>query len=142
MEFLLSTLIVAALVGSLFLVYRMKVKGKSPKTMLLTQIAVFFGLMVASSAIGIGGTAAFAAEATTTAAAGGMDFGLGLIAAALATGLSGIGGGIAVSSTAAAALGAISENDSMFGKSLIFVALAEGVALYGLLISFQILGKL
>ena len=56
--------------------------------------------------------------------------------------LSGIGGGIAVASSASAALGAISENDSVFGKSLIFVGLAEGVCLYGLIIAFMIIGKL
>ena len=39
-------------------------------------------------------------------------------------------------------LGAISEDGSLFGKSMIFVAMAEGIALYGLIISFMILGKL
>ena len=53
-----------------------------------------------------------------------------------------IGGGIAVASAASAALGAISEDSSALGKSLIFVGLAEGVCLYGLIISFMILGKL
>ena len=61
---------------------------------------------------------------------------------ALATGMSCIGGGIAVSAAASAALGAISEDGSILGKSLIFVGLAEGVCLYGLIISFMILGKL
>ena len=68
--------------------------------------------------------------------------GMGYIAAALVTGLSCIGGGIAVASAASAALGAISEDQSILGKSLIFVGLAEGVALYGLIISFMILGQL
>ena len=60
----------------------------------------------------------------------------------LSTGLSCVGGGIAVASAASAALGAISEDSSALGKSLIFVGLAEGVCLYGLIISFMILGKL
>ena len=68
--------------------------------------------------------------------------GWGYIAAALATGLSCIGAGMAVSAAATAAIGAISENEKAMGKALIFVALAEGVALYGLLVSFTILGKL
>ena len=71
-----------------------------------------------------------------------MATGLGYIASALAVGLSGIGGGIAVGASASAALGALSENDSILGKSLIYVGLAEGVALYGLLIAFMILTKL
>ena len=67
--------------------------------------------------------------------------GLGLIAAALVTGLAGIGGGVAVAAAAPAAIGATSEDPKAFGKSLIFVALGEGIALYGLLISILILNK-
>jgi len=63
------------------------------------------------------------------------------ISAALVTGLGSIGTGIAVSNTAAAAIGAISENENNFGKAMIFVAMAEGIAIYGLLISFMILGR-
>ena len=47
-----------------------------------------------------------------------------------------------VQAAEAAALGAISEDSSVLGKSLIFVGLAEGVCLYGLIISFMILGNL
>ena len=67
---------------------------------------------------------------------------MGFIGAALSVGLSGIGSGIGVASSASAALGAISEDGSIFGKSLIFVAMAEGIALYGLIISFMIIGQL
>lgn len=48
--------------------------------------------------------------------------------------------GVAVASAASAAIGALSEDSSIMGKALIFVALAESIALYGLLISFSILG--
>ena len=48
----------------------------------------------------------------------------------------------AVASAASAALGAISEDSSVLGKSLIFVGLAEGVCLYGLIISFMIISRL
>lgn len=67
---------------------------------------------------------------------------IGLVAAALATGLAGIGGGMAVASAAPAAIAANSENEKTFGKSLIFVALGESIALYGLVISIMILSKL
>ena len=80
------------------------------------------------------------AEAVTADA--GFATGMGYLAAAIVTGLSCIGGGIAVASAASAALGAISEDSSVLGKSLIFVGLAEGVCLYGLIISFMILGNL
>ena len=81
-------------------------------------------------------------QAAGTASAASNATGLGYLAAALSTGLSCVGGGIAVASAASAALGAISEDSSALGKSLIFVGLAEGVCLYGLIISFMILGKL
>ena len=81
-----------------------------------------------------------AAEAAGNTASNATGF--GYLAAALSTGLSCVGGGIAVASAASAALGAISEDSSALGKSLIFVGLAEGVCLYGLIISFMILGKL
>ena len=54
----------------------------------------------------------------------------------------GIGGGMAVASAAPAAIAANSENEKTFGKSLIFVALGESIALYGLVISIMILSKL
>ena len=88
----------------------------------------------------LGGPDVQAAESVTSDS--GFATGLGYLAAALVTGLSCIGGGIAVASAASAALGAISEDSSVLGKSLIFVGLAEGVCLYGLIISFMILGNL
>ena len=81
-------------------------------------------------------------QAASEATEATMATGMGYIAAAAVTGMSGIGSGIAVASSASAALGAISEDGSLFGKSLIFVAMAEGIALYGLIISFMILGRL
>lgn len=82
------------------------------------------------------------AETEAVSSGASIGSGLGMLGAALVTGLSCIGAGIAVSSSASAAIGAISENPSSFGKALIFVALAEGVALYGMLISLQILDKI
>jgi len=63
------------------------------------------------------------------------------LAAAIATGMATIGAGIAVSSTGAAAVGAIAEKPDSFGRALIFVGLAEGIAIYGLIISFMILNR-
>jgi V/A-type H+-transporting ATPase subunit K len=62
------------------------------------------------------------------------------LAAALATGLAAIGAGIAVGIAGAAAIGAISEKPELLGRTLIFVGLAEGIVIYGLIISFIILG--
>ena len=63
------------------------------------------------------------------------------IGAALSTGLAAIAAGFAVSNTGSAAIGAISEKPELFGQSLIFVGLAEGIAIYGMLISFLILNR-
>ena len=52
-----------------------------------------------------------------------------------------MGAGIAVAAAAPAAIGAVSEDPKSFGKSMIFVVLGEGVALYGLLISILIINK-
>ena len=110
------------------------------KTALGVNALLFFGTLITASVLMFSGQAYAAGEAAESAV--NSAAGMGYIAAALSTGLSGIGGGIAVSAAASAALGAISEDSTIFGKSLIFAGLAEGVCLYGLIISFMILGKL
>ncbi len=94
----------------------------------------FFGTLVVSDILLFSGKVQAASQVSQASAEGWR-----YLAAALSTGLSCIGAGIAVASAASAALGALSEDSSM-GKALIFVALAESIALYGLLISFSILG--
>lgn len=112
---------------------------KNGKECVVMNLISFFGFVgLATICILGGGISALAAPAAE-AAAGGAAEGLKYIGAAASTGLSGIGGGIAVSSAASAAIGAMSENEKIMGKTLIFVALAEGIALYGLIISFMIL---
>jgi len=140
MEFITSLFLVAVLISPLFLVAYMQKKGKNAKRGLIVNIVGFFVICIGFTVFNVGESVAAAGEATV----GGLTVGdgIGLLGAALATGLSCIGGGIAVASSATAAIGAISEDAKMFGKSLIFVGMAEGVALYGMLVSFQILGKI
>ncbi len=71
-----------------------------------------------------------------------LNPGLGYIAIALATGLSAIAAGIAVSNVGAAAIGSITEKPELFGRALIFVGLAEGIAIYGLIVSIILLTKI
>jgi len=66
----------------------------------------------------------------------------GLMAAALSTGLCALGAAYAVSHVGAAALGAMGERPELAGRALIFVGLAEGIAIYGLIISIMILARL
>ena len=66
----------------------------------------------------------------------------GLLGAALATGLSSLGAGFAVAKVGTAAIGALAEKPELFGRLLIFVGLAEGIAIYGLIVSILILNRL
>lgn len=118
-----------------------KTRGRY-KVALAVNLFLFFGTMIVAAVLMFDGNAFAAEGAKETAAAVSSAAGMGYLSAALATGLSCLGGGIAVSAATSAALGAISEDSSILGKSLIFVGLAEGVCLYGLIISFMILGKL
>ncbi len=79
------------------------------------------------------------APSTTTTSSG---VGLALLGAALSTAGSSLGAGIALSGVGAAAMGAVTEKPEMFGRSLVYVGLAEGIAIYGIVISIMIIGKL
>jgi V/A-type H+-transporting ATPase subunit K len=68
--------------------------------------------------------------------------GWALMAAALATGLSSLAGGFAVAKLGTAAVGALAEKPDLFGRLLILVGLAEGIAIYGVIISILILNRL
>ncbi len=135
----LVLLLIGATLGAVYLRAKKGNKGKAP---LISQIGGFFAFVVIGSIFFFSQSADAASEAGGLVTQDGFVTGMGYLAAALAVGLSGIGGGIAVASSASAALGAISENDGVFGKALIFVGMAEGVALYGLLIAFMIISGL
>ncbi len=72
----------------------------------------------------------------------GLQYGLGMLGAGLAIAGSCIGAGIAVSGATSAGAAAIVERPGTFGTILIFAGLGEGIAIYGLLVAFQILGKI
>jgi len=66
----------------------------------------------------------------------------GFLAAALATAVGSLSAAWALSRVGAAALGSITERPELFGRSLVYVGLAEGIAIYGIIISIMILGRL
>lgn len=119
-----------------------KVSAKNAKFRVLTQISLFAAAFLGVLIFQVNGLVAHAAETIPTGIAGTNAQGLGFIAAAIVTSASALGAGFAVAAAAPAAIGAISENSDNFGKAMIFVALAEGVAIYGLLISILIINKL
>ncbi|HNY50077.1 MAG TPA: ATP synthase subunit C [Smithella sp.] len=68
--------------------------------------------------------------------------GFAYIGAALAVGLACIGSAYAVARIGSAAIGAVSEKPELTGRTLVFIGLAEGIAIYGLIIAIMILNKL
>lgn len=138
MEYLLMAIPVAFLVGSVYVAYMAVKKGKKRTRSLAMQIASF---CVVGLACMLGTVFVSAASGDAAAATDGIGKGMSMLAAALSTGIAGIGGGIAVANAAPAAIGATSEDPKAFGKALIFVALGEGIALYGLLISILIISN-
>ena len=131
-----------AVTAAFFVAMRTARKTQSPrrafKRHLITLATVFVLMTVFSLAASAEGFTA----GETAAVNASSQIGLGLLAAGIAVGLSGIGGGVAIAGGAPAAIGATSEDPAAFGKALIFVALGEAVALYGFVIAFVILSKL
>jgi len=68
--------------------------------------------------------------------------GWAFVSAAICTGLGCVGAGIAVAYVGAAALGLVGERPELLGRALIFVGLAEGIAIYGLLMAFYIVSRI
>ena len=157
--FTAALIIVPALIlmFSAYYTFKQRMQGKSLRKVMRVNVATFLILIVMVSVCAFAVSAvsdapaaapeatAQVAEAATEDAAppadSGNSKGLGLLAAALVTAISGIGGGIAVAAGAPAAIAATSEDPKSFGKSLIFVALGESIALYGVVISILILNK-
>ena len=148
----LFVLIPALLLFSAVIAFKRRMTGKSPKKALRFNIGVFAALICAVALTSVSvfaapendGSAdkAATAEAAQTAENNSdMSKGMGLLAAGIVTGLAGIGGGIAVAAGAPAAIAATSEDPKSFGKSIIFVALGESIALYGVVIAILILQK-
>ncbi len=71
-----------------------------------------------------------------------MGKGLALIGIGLPTALAAIGAGIALGPVGSASLAVIAEKPEMFGRTLIYMGLAEGIAIYGLVMSILLLGKI
>jgi len=154
MEFFICFIITAILTASvIFSIRSFRKTGSAVKAVRINLIVavLLFAVCLAGPVIAnaaqpedtqpVVSTADETTTETTTVTSYDPTKGLGMIGAALVTGMSGIGGGIAVAAAAPAAIGATSEDPKAFGKALIFVALGESIALYGLVISIMILGK-
>ena len=133
----------AVIVVPLYFINRRAKAGKSVKKPLYANLAMFCVMFAACGCVLLGQGVAAANDAAEAAVAAGTGTdwtqAFAYLGAALAVGISGIASGIAVSNSACAAIGALTENESTFGKSIVFVGLAEGIAIYGLLVAIIIL---
>ncbi len=105
-----------------------------------TNLVVLVGASIAALLIGMDN-----AMAQQAAAGGGeisTGLGLALIGAGIPTGLAAVGAGFAVGPVGAASLAIIAEKPEMFGRTLIYLGLAEGIAIYGLVVTILLLGKI
>lgn len=139
----LNILVVTITVGfGIYFIIKNNEKSRQRlKKMLKVNVFTFIPLMLLAMAILVP-DAVFAMTDTAETAVENSSAGLGYLAAALATGLATIGTGYAVGAVGSSALGAVSEDPKILGKTLIFVGLAEGIAIYGLIISILIIGRL
>jgi V/A-type H+/Na+-transporting ATPase subunit K len=92
----------------------------------------------------LGGQEALAAVDTSHVTAENVSTGMGLdiIGVGIPTAFSTLGAGLAVGPIGAASLAVLAEKPEMFGRTLIYLGLAEGIAIYGLVVSILLLGKL
>lgn len=121
-------------------------KGASRKKAVVTQIISFAVVCVLSFAIPMAASAAdngtAAQPSATTSQTADNSKGMSMLAVAIADGIASIGGAVAVATSAPAAIGATGEDPKVFGKALVFVALGEGIAIFGLLLGILMLQKI
>lgn len=133
-----------ATIGVGYLMHRRGYRGS--RRMFAGITAASFCLLLTGALLALAGAPAAAAPAANPAAANVVSAaaanGMGFIGMALATGLACIGAGIAVGSVGSAALGLVGEKPEMLGITLLYVGLAEGVAIYGIVISMLVYTKL
>ena len=108
-----------------------------------TNVVVFFGAQLAAAVLGV--SDAMASPETVAAGAADSDISVGLglafIGIALPTAFSTIAAAIAVGPIGAASLAAVSEKPEIFGRTLVYLGLAEGIAIYGLVLSILMLNR-
>ena len=131
---------VAMLILPVVYILKKKNKNSTARKAFIINICSFFAVLALAVILPTGEFVSAQAAETVSNAIG--DAGLGYLAAALSVGLGSIGCGIAVGNAAPAAIGATSEDPKAFGKAIIFVALGEGIALYGMLISIMIISSI
>ncbi len=116
---------------------------RRPRTVARIFLAVNAVLVVAAAVVAVVALAATPAHAGPALAAAGTGAGnwAALLGAAIAVAGSSIGAAVAVAYTGAAALAAMSERPELFGRAMVIVGLAEGIAIYGLIVAIILIGQ-
>lgn len=127
--------VLVAVFGAVRLLRRRRT-GHAFRWLLAMNLALLGGALVV-----LGTALSGPAHASAPAATGGGTNGAALIGAAIAVAGASIGAAIAVAYTGAAALAALSERPEMFGRAMVIVGLAEGIAVYGLVVAILLIGK-
>lgn len=141
---LLTVALLCMIATGIYLHYRPLEPGRARRLFMPTvaiNIGVFFAAQLGAALLGVND-----ALAAAEGAAGGLaeittGMGLAFIGIALPTALSTIAAGIAVGPIGAASLAAVSEKPEMFGRTLVYLGLAEGIAIYGLVLSILLLNR-
>ncbi|MCL2461699.1 MAG: ATP synthase subunit C [Defluviitaleaceae bacterium] len=141
MEIFIFTLLVLSIACPFAAYYFGEKKRVRFKKMLAVNLVSFFGVLLFATVFLFSGNAQ-AAVSVTDASGLASSYSMAYIAAASVMAIAAIATGIAVGQVGSAAMGALSENDKVFGKALIFVAMAEGISIFGLVVSMMILSKI
>lgn len=105
-----------------------------------TNLLVFVAASLGALMLGIDN--AMAQEAAAPHGEISVGLGLALLGAGIPTALATFGAGLAVGPVGAASLAVIAEKPEMFGRTLIYLGLAEGIAIYGLVVTILLLGRI
>ena len=116
------------------------VRVRQWKSVVAINLLVFVGAQIGLLFMGM--QDALAEPAASASGEVSVGLGLALIGIGIPTALATIGAGIAVGPVGAASLAVISEKPEMFGRTLIYLGLAEGIAIYGLVVTILLLGKI
>jgi V/A-type H+-transporting ATPase subunit K len=142
---LMSFAIIGLIATGLYLELRPNAALRLPrwsKPAMGSQLLVFVGAQCGLLLLGI--NEVLAEETLEVVEMSEMSTGMGLaiLGAGIPTGLSTIGAGIAVGPIGSASLAAITEKPETLGRTLIYLGLAEGIAIYGLVISILLLNRI
>lgn len=142
-------LITAALVGmivtGIYLHFR-PLPGERARRLFVptmaTSIGVFFAAQLFAAFLGVNDAIAASEVAAAGPSEVSVGMGLAFIGIALPTAFSTIAAAIAVGPIGAASLAAVSEKPEIFGRTLVYLGLAEGIAIYGLVLSILLLNRI